>query len=94
MAGEKNQLEEEAVLKFWLLTRPPNLGAEASDVVEDYFEEQQQQQQQASAEVAITLASEPECAAVFLSRPKKEHSTPDVTWACAWCLVSRNITQK
>jgi len=21
-------------------------------------------------------------------------SVPDVMWACAWCLVSRNITQK
>ena len=24
---------------------------------------------------------------VFFSQPKKGHSAPDVTWACAWYLV-------
>jgi len=43
-----------------------------------------------------TLASEPNCAAIFVLLTAKEraHSAPDVTWACAWCLVLWNITQK
>jgi hypothetical protein len=31
---------------------------------------------------------------VLLAAKGKAHSVPDVTWACAWCLVTRNITQK
>ena len=38
------------------------------------------------------------CAAVCVLLAAKERtqciSLPDVTWACAWCLVSRNITPK
>jgi len=61
---------------------------------------QQQQQQQASAEIAITNTGQrnhqPNWAAVCVLFTAKEmaHSAPDVTWACAWCLVSQNITQK
>jgi hypothetical protein len=80
-------------------------GAEASDV-EDYFEEeeeeQQQQQHQGSAAVAITNTGQrnhqPNCAAACVLLVATERtqckSVPDVTWACAWCLVSRNITPK
>jgi hypothetical protein len=69
--------------------------AEASDVVEDYFEEMQQQQQQASAEVTITNTGQRTGIhrRVFLVA-KERNSAPDVTWACAWCLVSRGKTQK
>jgi hypothetical protein len=77
-------------------------------MLEDYFEEEEeeeqeqeheeQQQQPASAEVAVTkMAKEIKPTAlpsVFFSRPKKGHSAPVVMWACAWCLVSWNITQK
>ena len=71
--------------------------------MKDYFEEEeeeQQQQQQASAEVATTNNDQrnhqPMCSAVSVVLMAKEraHSAPDVTWACAWCLVSRNIAQK
>jgi len=31
---------------------------------------------------------------VLLTVKERAHSAPDVTWACAWCLVSQNITQK
>jgi hypothetical protein len=77
-------------------------GAEASDV-KNWFEEeeqQQQQQQQVSAEVTITNNGQrnhqPDCAAicVLLVAKERAHSAPDVTWACALCLVSPNITQK
>jgi len=63
---------------------------------------QQQQQQQASAEIAITNTGQrnhqPNCAAVCVLLAAKEKSqcisAPDMTWACTWCLVSQNITQK
>jgi len=73
-------------------------GVEASDV-EDYFEEEEQQQQ-ASAKDAVTNVGKRShqltCAAicVLLTARERAHSVPDVTWACAWCLVSWNITQK
>ena len=71
-------------------------------MLEDYFEEEEeeeeQQQQEALAEVAITNTGQwnqpTALPSVFFSRPKKGHSAPNVTWARAWCLVSRNITQK
>ena len=51
--------------------------------------------------VAITSTgqrNQPNSAAVYVLLTNKESSqfisVPDVTWACAWCLVSRNITQK
>jgi hypothetical protein len=88
-------------VKLWLLT-----GAEASDV-KNYFEEEeekeeQQQQRQASAEVTITNTGwrnhQPNCIATCVLLTAKERvqciSAPDVTWACAWCLVPRNITRK
>jgi NH3-dependent NAD+ synthetase len=60
------------------------LGADASNIVEDYFEEvQQQQQQQASAEVAITNTGQRtrmRCR-VFSQPKKRAHSAPDVTRA-------------
>jgi len=102
--GKKIKLEEEAISEILIADTDLESGAEASDV-ENYFEEEEgeeeeQQQQQASAEVAITNTGqrnhEPNCAAVFVLLKAKEraHSAPDVTWACAWCLVSRNITQR
>jgi len=67
-------------------------------MLEDYFEEEEEKQQQpASAEVAIKnngQGNQPTALPSVFSWPKKGHSVPDVTWACAWCLVSRNITQK
>ena len=67
---------------------------------EEEEEEQQQQQQQPSAEVTMANTGQrnhqPNCAAVFVLLAAKERapSAPDMTWACVWCLVSRNITQK
>ena len=63
-------------------------------------EEEEEKQQQASAEVAITNTGQqnhqPNCAAVCVLLAAKERaqctSVPDVMWACAWCLVSWNIT--
>jgi hypothetical protein len=67
-------------------------------MLEDYFEEEEEQQQQpASAEVAITnngQQNQPTGLPCVFSQPEKGHSAPDVTWACVWCLVLRNITQK
>jgi len=41
--------------------------------------------------------SQPNCAAICVLLAAKERGqctrAPDVTWACAWCLGSRNITQ-
>jgi len=41
---------------------------------------------------------QPDCAAVCVLLVAKERaqciSVPDVMWACAWCLLSRNITPK
>ena len=42
----KNNLEEEAILKFRLLTRSRNYVRRLAMLFEDYFEEVQQQQQQ------------------------------------------------
>jgi len=104
---KKIKLEEEAISEILVADTNSESGAEASDV-EDYFEEeedeegQQQQQQQASTEVAITntgqWSNQPNCAAACVLFAAKERaqciSAPDVTWACAWCLVSQNITPK
>ena len=40
--------------------------------------------------------SEPNCAVVrvLLAAKERASSAPYMTWACAWCPVSRNITQK
>jgi len=64
----------------------------------DYFEEEEdEQQQEASAQVVITnngQRNHPTALPfVFFSRPKKGYSVQDVTWTCALCLVSRNITE-
>ena len=84
-------------MKFWLLTRPRNQVQNLA-MSEDYFEEEEEQEQQpASAEVAITnndQRNQPSALPSVFSWPKKGHSVPDVMWACAWCLVSQNITQK
>jgi len=69
---------------------------------EEEEEQQQQKQQQASAEVTITNNGQrnrqPNCAAICFLLAAKERaqctSAPYWTWACAWCLVSRNSTQK
>ena len=52
--------------------------------------------------VAITNAGQwnhqPNCTAVYVLLAAKQRvqciSAPDVMWACVWCLVSQNITQK
>jgi len=52
--------------------------------------------------VAITNTGQrnhqPNCAAIFVLLVAKERaqciSAPDVTWVCAWCLVSWKITKK
>jgi hypothetical protein len=100
---EKIKLEKEAISEILVVDTASESGAEATDV-EDWFEEeeeeQQQQQQQASAEVTITNTSQrnhqSDCAAicVLLVAKERAHSAPYVTWACALCLVSPNITQK
>jgi hypothetical protein len=95
MAGKKIKLEEEAISAILVADTASDSGVEARDV-EDYFEAATA----AAAEVAITNTGQgnhqPNCAAVFVLLAAKEraHSAPDVTWACAWCLVSQNITQK
>jgi len=77
---------------------------------ENYFEEeeeeegeqQQQKQPQASAEVAITNSGQrnhqstcvADCVLLVAKETTQCISVPDVTWACAWCLVLQNITQK
>jgi len=66
-------------------------------MLEDYFEEEEEQQQPASAVITITnngQQNQPTALLCVFLRPEKGHSAPDVTWACAWCLVLRNITQK
>ena len=100
---KKIKPEEEAVSEILVADTDSESGAEASDV-EDYFEEEEEeeQQQQASAEVAIKNTGhqnhQPNCAAIFVLLVAKEMakciSAPDVTWACARCLVLCNITQK
>jgi len=90
-------------MKFLLLT-PTQNQVRKLVMLEDCFEEEgeeEQQQQQASAEVAVTNTSQrnqPNCSAICVLLADKERaqciSAPDVTWARAWCLVSRNITQK
>jgi hypothetical protein len=47
---EKNKLEEETISEILVANTDPELGAEVSDVEDDFEEEkEQQQQQQASA---------------------------------------------
>jgi hypothetical protein len=102
------KLEEEAISTILVAGTNSESGAEASDVEEYFEEEeeekeeeeQQQQRRQASAEVAITNSGQqnhqPNCAAVCVLLKAKEREqcigAPNVTWACVWCLVSRNIT--
>jgi len=68
-------------------------------MLEDYFEEEEEEEQQKSAPAEVALTNnghqnQPTAVPSVFSRPMKGHSAPDVTWACAWSLVSRNITQK
>jgi len=106
MARKKIKLEEEAISEILVADTNSESGAEASNV-EDYFEkeeeedeeEEQQQQQQASTEVAIInigQRNQHDCAAicVLLTAKERAHRVPDVMWACSWCLVLQNITQK
>jgi hypothetical protein len=96
MAMEKIKLGEEAISEILVADTALESGAKASDV-EDYFEEAAAAA--AAAEVAITNTDhgnhQPKCAAVcVLAAKERAHSAPDVTWSCAQCLVSQNITQK
>ena len=102
----KIELEEEAISETLVADTDSKSGAEASDV-EDYFEEEeeeeeQQQLRQALAEVTTTNTGQrnhqPNCTAICVLLTAKVGaqciSVPDATWACAWCLVLWNITQK
>ena len=70
-------------------------------MLEDYFEEEEEEEQQeASAEVAITNSGQRNhptaLPSVFFFAAKERAEctgAPDVTWTCARCLVSWNITQ-
>ena len=101
MARKKIKLEEEAIIEILVVDTASDSGAEASDV-EDYFEAvaAAAAEATAAAEVAITNTGQgnhqSNCAAVcvLLAVKERAHGVPDVTWACAWCLISRNITQK
>jgi tRNA (Thr-GGU) A37 N-methylase len=102
MAGKNVKLKEVDISEILVADTDLESGAEASDV-EDYFEEEEeeeeQQQQQALAEIAVTNTGQrnhqPNCAAIcVLAARERAHSAPHVTWACAWCLVSWNSTQK
>ena len=86
-------------MKFWLLTQLRNKVRKLA-MLEDDFEEEEnnnssQPQQKYPEE---TMASKINHCSAFCVLADKEGaqctSAPDVTWACAWCLVSRNITQK
>jgi hypothetical protein len=99
VAGGKNKLEEEAIVKFWLLTRPQNyvrrLALLLKIFLSKYNNNNNNNNNKPQQKLPLqTLVSELDCAAVFFSRPKKGHSAPDVTWAYAWRLVSWNITPK
>ena len=54
MARTKIKLEEEAISEILVADTTLELGAEASDVEDQFEEEKDKQQQQASAEVTIT----------------------------------------
>ena len=81
-------------MKFWLLTPSQNQVRKLA-TLEDYFEEEE-----GGGGGAITNTgqrNQPICSAVCVLLATKERSqcisVPDVTWACAWCLVSWYITQ-
>jgi len=67
-------------------------------MLEDCFEEEEEQQRQAASLSRSNRNKQWPAKSiqpsVFFSRPEKGHSAPDVTWACAWCLVPWNITPK
>jgi hypothetical protein len=92
MARKKIKLEEEAIGEILVADTTLELGAEASNVVEDYFKEEEEEGGggQASSEFAITNTGQ----RTRLTAKERAHNAPDVMWACAWCLVSWNITQK
>jgi hypothetical protein len=105
LAWKKIKLEEEAINEILVADTASDLSKEAMLKTSlrknkkkrnnNKQQQQQQQQQQALAEVTITNTGQRtrlRCR-MFL-RPKKGHSMPDATWACEWCLVSRNSTQK
>ena len=104
MAGKNIQLEEEAISEILVADTASELGAEASVVVDGQFEEEEEEEEEDDDDDSKpqqkspyqTVASEPDCAVicVLLAAKERAHSVPDVTWACAWCLVLQNITQK
>ena len=104
MARKIIKLEVEAISEILVADTDSESGVEASDIEDNLEEaeeeEEQQQQQQASGEVNVTNTGQrnhqPNCTAVcvLLVAKEKSHSVPDVTWACAWCLVSWNSTKK
>jgi len=78
-------------VKFWLPTWPWNQVRKLALL--DCFEEEEEQQQPVSAEVAITnngQRNQPSCLCSHSQRKGTVHQM----WACAWCFVLRNTTQK
>jgi len=68
-------------VKFWLLT--PESGAEARR--RSHHNIQWPAKSLTCAAICTLLAVEERAQCI---------STPDVTWACAWCLILWNVTQK
>jgi len=54
--------------------------------------QQKSPQQTLASEITNPSAGAAVC--VLLAVKERAHSVPDVMWACAYCLVSWNVTQK
>jgi len=85
-------------VKFWLLTRLRNKVRKLA-MLEDDFEEEENnnssQPQHKYPEETMASKINPLLCCVLTDKEGAQcTSVPDVTWPCAWCLVSRNITQK
>ena len=102
---KKIKLEEEAISEILVADTDSESRTETSDV-EDYFEEEEEKKEeeedskpQHKSPIANTgqRNHQPNCAAVCVLAAKERAqciSAPDVMWACAWCLVLQNMTQK
>jgi len=70
------------------ITPPPNW-------LEDQVQEQKMfYDSRAASEIVNPTALLAVCVLLAAKERAQCISAPDVTWACAWCLISRNITQK
>ena len=100
MAGEKIKLEEEAIREILVADPAWESGAEVASLKTSLRKKKNRSNnnnnkpQQKSPKQ--TLASEPDCTAVcaLFAATERAHSAPEVTQACASCLVSQNFTQK